>query len=136
MEISTRSAGSTRLYALQLHVRPLREGTLMSFSGELVHGAFVHWLKTTTPESISAVPNLSLSIKNTCANESKKSKSTSCNGSMAQDRALLVLGIVRYPIRLRATSAASRRERGILMLCHVWSCKKTPGPGSVHIGDF
>lgn len=50
MEMPARFAGSTRLYALQLHLRPLREGTLMPFSGELVHGAFLHWLGTAVPE--------------------------------------------------------------------------------------
>jgi CRISPR-associated endoribonuclease Cas6 len=41
---------STNLYALQLRLRPLSKGTLMPFSGELVHGAFLHWLRETAPE--------------------------------------------------------------------------------------
>jgi CRISPR-associated endoribonuclease Cas6 len=53
MEMPTRSAHSARLYALQLRLRPLQQGTLMPFSGELVHGAFLHWLKTTAPEMAS-----------------------------------------------------------------------------------
>ena len=40
----------TRLYALFLKLRPLQSGTLMSFSGELVHGAFLHWLKNVAPD--------------------------------------------------------------------------------------
>src|SRR5947209_17068610 len=40
----------TRLYALLLKLRPLQSGTLMSFSGELVHGAFLHWLKYAAPD--------------------------------------------------------------------------------------
>jgi CRISPR-associated endoribonuclease Cas6 len=39
-----------RLYALLLRLRPLQQGTLMPFSGELVHGAFLHWLRTTAPD--------------------------------------------------------------------------------------
>ncbi len=41
---------STNLYALQLRLRPLSQGTLMPFSGELVHGAFLRWLQATAPE--------------------------------------------------------------------------------------
>jgi CRISPR-associated endoribonuclease Cas6 len=40
----------TRLYALILKLRPLQPGTLMPFSGELVHGAFLHWLKNAAPD--------------------------------------------------------------------------------------
>src|SRR5947209_11534289 len=40
----------TRLYALLLKLRPLQPGTLMSFSGELVHGAFLHWMKHAAPD--------------------------------------------------------------------------------------
>lgn len=50
METLLKQAHSTSLYALQLRLRPLRSGTLMPFSGELVHGAFLHWLKATAPE--------------------------------------------------------------------------------------
>lgn len=42
MDIPVKSANSTRLYALQLHLRPLHQGTLMPFSGELVHVQDVH----------------------------------------------------------------------------------------------
>jgi len=39
-----------RLYALLLKVRPLQPGTLMPFSGELVHAAFLRWLKDAAPD--------------------------------------------------------------------------------------
>jgi CRISPR-associated endoribonuclease Cas6 len=39
-----------RLYALLLRIRPLQQGTLMPFSGELIHGAFLKWLLHTAPE--------------------------------------------------------------------------------------
>jgi len=42
--------GPTRLYALQLRLRPLQQGTLMPFSGELVHGAFLAWLRHAAPD--------------------------------------------------------------------------------------
>lgn len=44
------SGTSTRLYSLLLKLRPLRAGTLMPFSGELVHGAFLYWLKQAVPD--------------------------------------------------------------------------------------
>ena len=40
----------SRLYALLLKLRPQQSGTLMPFSGELVHGAFLHWLKNAAPD--------------------------------------------------------------------------------------
>src|SRR5579875_2966345 len=40
----------TRLYAFLLRVRPVQTGTLMPFSGELVHGAFLRWLRGTAPD--------------------------------------------------------------------------------------
>lgn len=42
--------GSVRFYALLLRLRPLQQGTLMPFSGELVHGAFLNWLRTAAPD--------------------------------------------------------------------------------------
>lgn len=47
------SHGPARLYTLFLKLRPLqreKEGTLMPFSGELVHGAFLSWLRREAPE--------------------------------------------------------------------------------------
>jgi CRISPR-associated endoribonuclease Cas6 len=49
-EHSIPTAASSRLYALLLKIRPLQEGTLMPFSGELVHGAFLKWLNTSAPD--------------------------------------------------------------------------------------
>ena len=40
----------SRLYALLLRLRPLQTGTLMAFSGELVHGALLRWLSASAPE--------------------------------------------------------------------------------------
>lgn len=40
----------TRLYAFLLRLRPVQPGTLMPFSGELVHGAFLRWLRVTAPD--------------------------------------------------------------------------------------
>lgn len=44
------STGPARLYALILKIRPLQQGTLMPFSGELVHGAFLKWLTVSAPD--------------------------------------------------------------------------------------
>jgi hypothetical protein len=44
------STSPARLYALLLTLRPLQPGTLMPFCGELVHGAFLRWLKYAAPE--------------------------------------------------------------------------------------
>jgi CRISPR-associated endoribonuclease Cas6 len=38
------------MYALLLKLRPLTKGTLMPFSGELVHGAWIRWLREISPE--------------------------------------------------------------------------------------
>lgn len=39
-----------RLYALSIKLRPLERGTLMPFSGELIHAAWLDWLRTAAPE--------------------------------------------------------------------------------------
>ena len=44
------SAAPARLYAFLLKLRPVRPGTLMPFSGELVHGAWLHWLRCAAPD--------------------------------------------------------------------------------------
>src|SRR5450631_1830474 len=46
-------SGPVRLYAMLLKLRPLQQGTLMPFSGELVHGAFLSWLHTSAPDVAS-----------------------------------------------------------------------------------
>jgi len=44
------SVAPARLYAFLLKLRPLKAGTLMPFSGELVHGAWLHWLRCAAPD--------------------------------------------------------------------------------------
>ncbi len=39
-----------KLYAFLLKLRPLQPGTLMPFSGELVHGAWLQWLREVAPD--------------------------------------------------------------------------------------
>jgi CRISPR-associated endoribonuclease Cas6 len=50
METPISPTGPAKLYALVLKLRPLQYGTLMAFSGELVHGAFLRWLGSAAPE--------------------------------------------------------------------------------------
>ena len=42
--------GPAKLYALLLKLRPIQEGTLMPFSGELVHAAWLSWIRSAAPE--------------------------------------------------------------------------------------
>ncbi len=39
-----------KLYAFHLKLRPIQEGTLMPFSGELVHAAWLDWLGSAAPD--------------------------------------------------------------------------------------
>src|SRR5438270_4672516 len=55
MDMSFSSAAPARLYALLLKLRPLERGTLMPFSGELVHGAWLDWIKKSAPDVASAL---------------------------------------------------------------------------------
>lgn len=50
MDMLSSSPSSARLYALLLKLRPLERGTLMPFSGELVHAAFLDWVRVAAPE--------------------------------------------------------------------------------------
>ena len=50
MEMLSSSPSSARLYALLLKLRPLERGTLMPFSGELVHAAFLEWVRVAAPD--------------------------------------------------------------------------------------
>src|SRR5437764_756093 len=50
MESSSEITQPTKLYALLLKLRPLERGTLTPFSGELVHGAWLNWLRETAPD--------------------------------------------------------------------------------------
>ena len=49
-EISFTKTGPAKLYALLLKLRPLERGTIMPFSGELVHGAWLDWIGSATPD--------------------------------------------------------------------------------------
>ncbi len=42
-----------RLYAFVLKLRPIEYGTLMPFSGELVHAAWLDWLGSAAPDVAS-----------------------------------------------------------------------------------
>src|SRR5438067_8485940 len=44
------SAAPAKLYAFLLKLRPIQEGTLMPFSGELVHAAWLDWLRAAAPD--------------------------------------------------------------------------------------
>src|SRR5579859_5100925 len=50
-----RMQGTTpaKLYAFLLKLRPLQYGTLMPFSGELVHAAWLDWLRSAAPDVAS-----------------------------------------------------------------------------------
>ena len=50
MEMGFSSAAPARLYALVLKLRPVEGGTLMAFSGELVHGAWLDWMRRMAPD--------------------------------------------------------------------------------------
>ena len=50
MNIPISSATPAKLYAFLLKLRPISEGTLMPFSGELVHAAWLDWLGSAAPD--------------------------------------------------------------------------------------
>ncbi len=50
MNIPLSSTTPAKLYAFLLKLRPLAEGTLMPFNGELVHAAWLDWLGTAAPD--------------------------------------------------------------------------------------
>ena len=50
MDIVSSSASPSKLYAILLKLRPLEKGTLMPFSGELVHGAWLDWIRKAAPD--------------------------------------------------------------------------------------
>lgn len=50
MDIPLSLAVPARLYALQLKLRPLERGTIMPFSGELVHAAWLDWIGKAAPD--------------------------------------------------------------------------------------
>ncbi len=44
------NATPAKLYAFLLQLRPMEYGTLMPFSGEFVHGAWLDWLRSAAPD--------------------------------------------------------------------------------------
>ena len=50
MDIAHSPLCPAKLYAFELRLRPLQRGTLMPFSGELVHGALLDWLRSAAPD--------------------------------------------------------------------------------------
>ena len=50
METPFPTLAPTKLYAFLIKLRPLQQGTLMAFSGELVHGAWLKWLSYAAPD--------------------------------------------------------------------------------------
>jgi len=50
MNIPHSPTAPAKLYAFLLKLRPLQSGTLMAYSGELVHGAWLNWLKEVAPD--------------------------------------------------------------------------------------
>jgi len=51
MQTPLGSSSPAKLYALLLKMRPLVDGhTLMPFSGDLVHAAFLNWVRTSAPD--------------------------------------------------------------------------------------
>src|SRR5438876_495985 len=50
MDISFTNTTPAKLYAILLKLRPLERGTIMPFSGELVHGAWLDWIGSAAPD--------------------------------------------------------------------------------------
>src|SRR5207247_5013625 len=50
MDTSSVTTAPARLYALLLKLRPVERGTIMPFSGDLLHGAWLDWIKSAAPE--------------------------------------------------------------------------------------
>jgi CRISPR-associated endoribonuclease Cas6 len=50
MDFAFSSSAPARLYAILLKLRPLESGTIMPFSGELVHGAWLDWIRGAAPD--------------------------------------------------------------------------------------
>ncbi len=50
MDIPFPTTTPAKLYAFLLKLRPIEYGTLMPFSGELVHGAWLDWLSSAAPD--------------------------------------------------------------------------------------
>src|SRR5258708_35758755 len=50
MDMPFSATAPARLYAILLKLRPVERGTLMPFSGELVHGALLDWIRSVAPD--------------------------------------------------------------------------------------
>jgi CRISPR-associated endoribonuclease Cas6 len=50
MDISTSPSSPAKLYALHLKLRPIERGTLMPFTGEMVHAAWLDWIRAAAPD--------------------------------------------------------------------------------------
>jgi len=50
MENPVLTTAPAKLYAVLLKVRPIERGSIMPFSGELVHGAWLNWIRDATPD--------------------------------------------------------------------------------------
>jgi len=67
MDIPFSSAAPARLYAMLLKLRPLERGTLMPFSGELVHGAWLDWIRKSAPDVAAALHDGNKRRRFTCS---------------------------------------------------------------------
>ena len=50
MTTSLSSTTPSKLYAFQLKLRPLERGTIMPFTGEMVHAAWLEWIRAEAPD--------------------------------------------------------------------------------------
>jgi len=57
-----------RLYALLIKLRPLERGTLMPFSGELIHAAWLDWMRAAAPDVAQLLHNGNCRRLFTCSN--------------------------------------------------------------------
>jgi CRISPR-associated endoribonuclease Cas6 len=50
IDTQSNPAAPAKLYALHLKLRPIERGTLMPFTGEMVHAAWLDWIRTAAPD--------------------------------------------------------------------------------------
>jgi hypothetical protein len=55
MTLSNSTSVPAKLYALRLKLRPMERGTLMPFSGELIHAAWLDWIRAAAPDVAEAL---------------------------------------------------------------------------------
>ena len=53
METPSSPLAPAKLYAMSLKLRPTERGSIMPFSGELVHGAWLNWIRDAAPDVAS-----------------------------------------------------------------------------------